>query len=221
MMKADARLAMIAKFRGWVVEGFNKRWGKRKESIMLEQDVEGFYRTGGRVVKQLTQDLMHLRFDIAKEKWSALSTHEKANIRRLITETAMITLTYVASSLLGEGGKAMEDKFGSDKHSDKLILGAYLMLVYQANRLYTEVFAYGNPVEAVRLFRSPFASLSIIENTLSLMAQVGFAPTEEYETGYRKGQNKAAVKLGKLVPLYKQFETLNPDGIKERTKYFN
>ena len=169
----------------------------------------------------MTQDLLQLRFQLAKENWSALSTHEKANVRRAVTEASMIILTAVASTLLGDAGKMMDDKFGSDKFSDRVILGAYLMTVYQANRLYTEIFAYGNPMETVRLMRSPFASLSILENTLSLMWQASIAPTEEYETGYRKGQNKALVKLGKIVPLYKQLETLNPDGIKERTKFFN
>lgn len=220
-MQQDARTAMIAKFRGWVVEGFAKRWGATKESHLLENNVEGFYRTGGSVAKNIFRDASRMRFDLAKENWTKLSPHEKANVRRFVTEFSMIALTSTAAALLGGAGKMMEDKFGSDKLTDRIALGTYLMTVYQVNRLYTEISAYINPMETVRLMRSPFATLSILENTLSLLAQAGFAPTEEYETGYRKGQNKALVKAGKLIPFYKQLETLNPDGIKERTKYFN
>jgi len=220
-MQQDARLAMFMKFRGWMREGFMKRWGKTKDYKMMEQEAEGFYRTGGRVAKQLTQDLLHLKFDLAKENWGNLSAHEKANVRRFIMEASFIVSMSAAAALLSGKAKYMEDRFGSEDITDKMIVGSYLMLVYQTNRLYSETSAYFNPIEAVRIARSPFASLSIIENTLSLMWQLGVSPTEEYETGWRKGQNKAAVKAGKLIPIYKQFETLNPDGIKEKTKYFN
>ena len=221
MMKQDARLALVIKYRDWAYEGFIRRWGKKQNYRMLEQDVEGFYRTGGRVIWQLAQDLRKMKFDLMKENWQNLTPHEKANVRRFVIEGAMITAMFTAGALLSQAGKLMDEEYGSDSYEDNLVLGSYRLLTYETNRLYTEIFAYINPIEAVRLARTPMASTSIIENTLNLLWQAGFAPGEEYETGWRKGKNKTLVKMGRLIPLYKQIETMNPDGIQERARFYN
>lgn len=214
-MQQDARTALIMKFRGWMYEGIKRRWGKKRDYHMMESEAEGFYLEGARAAKILIKDLSKLQLSLTKERWSNMTPAEKANLRRVITEVSVILSLSAAGALLGKAGKLMEDEFGSDEGLDPYVLGSYQMLVYQVNRLFTEVSAYGNPKEAIKLMRTPMASSSILENSVRLIGQMG-NPLEQYEGGWRKGQYKIAVRVENLVPLYKQIMTLNADGIKDR-----
>jgi len=60
----------------------------------------------------------------------------------------------------------------------------------------------------------------VAESTAKLVMQLQ-APFEQYDSGYRKGEYKLGVKLGKLVPIYKQLSSLTPDGINERSLWLN
>lgn len=213
-MQQDARTALIMKFRGWMYEGIKKRYGKKREYHMMESEMEGFYRTGGNALWTLVKDLKSMNLNLSKENWANLTPHEKANIRRFITETSAVTLTAIAGAMLGHAGKLMED-YDKDDPYDRAVLGAYAMLNYQVNRLHTEIFAYLNPAEAIKLMKTPMASTSILVNLTDLLTQLA-DPFEEYESGWRKGQNKLSVRVEKLVPIYKQITTLNADGIKDR-----
>jgi len=218
-MQQDARTAMMMKFRGWLAEGIKRRYAKKRDYHMLEVEMEGFYRTGGRALAVLAKDLKSLSLQLSKENWRKLTPHEKANIRRFVTETSMIIATGVAGAILANAGKMMEDKYDTDDMGDRAILGAYQMLNYQVNRLYTEVFAYINLQEFVKLMATPAASVSLVESTIRVLQQFS-DPFEEYQAGWRKGENKLLVKTEKLIPLYKQLTTLNADGIKARGMYF-
>ena len=219
-MQQDGRTSLLMKFRGWMHPGIMRRFQGKRDHHLLENELEGFYVGGSKVLLQLGKDLSKLKFQLAKENWANLSPAEKANVRRLITEVSMITATGVASVLIGNMGKMVEDEFDSDSTLDRAALGAYQMLVYQTNRLHTEIFAYVNPVEAVRLMKSPMASMSLIENTIKLIEQ-SIHPTERYESGWRKGDLKLGVRLEKLIPIYKQIMTFNPNGIKDRGIMYN
>jgi len=220
-MQQDGRLALVLKFRKWAYEGALRRFSVNKYNTLLEQDVEGFYRTGARVGVKLIKDLSKLKFDVAKEDWQNLTPHEKANMRRIITETSAITLAFIAAMLLGAGAKYMEDKYDKDNFKDKFVLGSYELLLYETNRAYTELFAYINPKETLRLFQTPAASTSLLVNSIDLLIQVFTDPLEEYETGWKKGKNKALWRAGQLSPGYKQIVTFNPEGIKAKSVFFN
>lgn len=219
-MKQDARLALVMKFRDWMYPGIKRRFQKKREYHMQEQEMEGFYRTGVKALKVLAMDLTKLNLQMTKENWANLSSHEKANIRRAITEAATISLLAIAGAMLGKAGKLMDDEFGSEEFSDRMVLGSFNLLTYEVNRLYTEVFAYLNPVEAVRLMRTPMASTSIVENLIKLMGQIATDPFEQYETGWRDGQYKVGVRFEKLIPIYKQVAVLNADGIKDMGTFY-
>ena len=219
-MKQDARLALVQKYRNWIYPGVIRRFSKTRPNHMLEQDMEGFYRTGARVLWGMRNELKTMQFQLMKEKWQNLSAHEKANIRRFVTETATITLLGISGAMLGHAGKLMDEEFNTDSMSDRMVLGTYALLNYEVNRLYTEVFAYINPLEAVRLMRSPTASQSIIEGLLKLTGQLVTDPFETYDVGWRKGEYKIGAKLEKLVPVYKQLKTLNIDGIQDRGAFY-
>ena len=48
--------------------------------------------------------------------------------------------------------------------------------------------------------RSPAVSLNIVEGTLDVLYQI-LSPTEVYESGRHKGENKLAIKVIKVTPL--------------------
>jgi len=218
--KQDARLALFLKFRDWAYEGAMRRYSRKRPNLNLEQDVEGFYRTGWRVAKTMIKDLKQLRWDLMKEDWDKLTVEEKANIRRLVTEAAAVTALGAAAGLLAYAGKHIEDEFNSDDLHDRMVLGSFRLLVYETDRLQTELMSYWNPAETLRVLRSPMASTSILANTANLLTQLFTDPLEQYETGWRKGEYKSWVRAGKLIPLYKHLSVLNPDGIKDKGIYY-
>lgn len=219
-MQQDARTALMMKFKGWVYDTFRRRYAKKRSYNMLDdKEVEGFYRTGGRALWTLAKDLKSFSLELSKENWKSLTPHEKANIKRFITETSFITLTGIAGALLSNAGKMMDDNYDMNDPRDRAILGAFQMVNYEVNRLYTETFSYINPAETVKLFATPAASVSLAQNLADFLIQLT-SPLEQYESGSNKDQYKAFVKAQKLVPLYKQLSTLNVDGIKDRGMYY-
>lgn len=217
-MHQDAVTAMMIKFRGWMYEGIMRRYGRQRYYQPLDMEIEGYYRTGGRVLLNMAKELRSLNFALMKENWRNLSAHEKANVHRFITETSMIIATSIGAAVLSGAGKLM-DEYDTNDPFDRFILGSFEMFNYQVNRLNTEIFAYVNPAEAMKLLATPMASVSIAENVARLIGQT-LSPFETYETGWRKGDNKLLVRAEKLIPLYKQIATLNPDGIRERAQWF-
>jgi hypothetical protein len=215
LMQQDARTALIMKFRGWMYEGIKRRWGKKREYYLAETEMEGFYRTGGEAMSVLVKDMLKMQLTLTKEKWANMTPGEKANIRRFITETSAIVLLSAAGALLGKAGKLLDEEYNSDSFEDRLVLGSFQLFNYEVQRAFTEVAAYINPAEAIKLTRSPMAASSILENITRLVIQLQ-SPTEKYEAGWRKDQYKLSVRLEGLVPLYKQVMTLNADGIKDR-----
>ena len=187
---------------------------------MMESDMEGFYLSGGKALFKVMKDLKNFNLQLAKEDWANLTLQEKANIRRFVTEASMVILLGLSGALLGKEGKIIEEDFDGDDMGDRAILGSFTLLNYQVNRLYTEVSAYANPGEFVKLMRTPMASISIVENMLAVLNQVT-DPFEVYKAGWKKDENKLLWKASKLVPGYKQLLTLNTDGIKDRTEYFS
>jgi len=217
--KQDARTAMILKYRDWAYEGLVRRFGGKQTYVNLEQDATGFYKDGFNTMWKLKDDLKTLNFQLIKEDWQNLTPNERANVKRLVAEAATIVSLIASAALLSHAGKGMEDDYDSDKLTDRLALGGFNYLVYMTNRIKTEIFAYVNPVEALRLFQSPAASTTLIENTIKLLGQF-MDPTEIRETGRQRGDYEIFIKASKLVPAYKNLSRLNPEGIKDSGVFY-
>jgi hypothetical protein len=211
---------MLLQFRGWMAESVKKRYGKSSANHILERDTEGFYRSGGRALFNFAKDIKEFNIHVAKENWAHLSPHEKANLKRFLVEASMITVTALASIMFGKIGKDIEEEYDGDNWEDRLALGAFRFTQYELLRFRAELSAYVSIPEALKLTRSPAASVSLGESLYELVAQMA-TPLEEYETGWRKGENKLSVKLGKTVPIYKHLTTFTPEGLHERSKWLN
>lgn len=220
-VKKDARLALMMKFRDWAYEGLVRRYGKKQYNRGMEMDTEGFYRTSGKFIGNLAKNMKGFQLDLIKADWQALTPHEKANIRRTATEFAMIAALSIGGTLLGKAGKMIEDDYPSDSFYDQMMRGTYMFTLYETNRLYTELFAFMSPTEALRLMQSPAAATSLIESTFKLLNQLTTDPLEQYTRGWRKGDYKAGRQLEKLLPGYKHIATLNEHGMKEKGVFYN
>lgn len=220
-MKQHAMGALVLKYRDWAYEGIVKRYGKKQYYENLEQKVEGFYRSGGRVILQTMKDLKNLEFSLMKENWAKLSEHDKANVRRMVTEVSMITALSIGGALLGKAGKMVKDEFGEDTFVDKMTLGSFNLMVYEVNRLFTEIAVFVDPREVIRLAQTPAASTSLVKAAWQLWAQVATAPMEQYDRGWREGEYKVWTRFEKFVPVYKNIKTLNPEGIEDRGVFYN
>lgn len=218
----DARLALVLQFRKWMYPGLMRRYAKKSYNQMTNMETEGFYRTGARVLPEIVKDLARLKMSLAAEKWEKLTPQEKANTRKFILEASMAITLAAASILLNGAGETddTEENYANMSFVERMKHGAYLTTVYQVNRMTTELWAYANPVEAIKLMRTPAASLSILESVSEVVIQAT-SPFEEYETGWRKGDNKFLTKLGKLVPVYKQLDSFVPQALQEKTRYYN
>jgi hypothetical protein len=216
--KQDARTALVLKYRDWAYEGLVRRFGKDQEYINLEKNAEGFYRSGTKSMGKLIEGIKTLKMQVIKEKWSELTPGEKANMARMIAELGVIATLIGTGALLSYAGKNMDD-FDEDSLKDRLAQGGFNYLVYMNNRLTTEISAFINPVETIRLMQSPTASATILENTVKFLYQLT-NPLEIRETGSYKGDYELLLKGSKLVPAYKNLSRLNPEGIKDAGVFY-
>lgn len=219
--KQDARTALILKYRDWIYEGLTRRFGSRQTNIHLEdKEVVGFYREGAKNVLNLAKDIKTLNFSLLKENWNDLSFQEKANIKRLVSEVGMIVSLAMSSLLLGKAGEWTKDEFDGDDFTDRLALGTFNFLMYETNRLTTEISAFVNPVEALRLLKSPAAATSILESSYNLLSQAFSGPFEQIEVGKYKGEYKLVRAATKLTPMYKNLSKLSPEGIEDAGVFY-
>lgn len=166
---------------------------------------EGTYTTMIRFTRQLHKEGELLKIFLAgkTKTWNKMTDHEKANVRKWVTEFATITLSLISAWILkGLGEELPEDE-----------AQAVFLAAYTFRRLHQELVAYVNPLEALQLMRSPMASISMIENSLQLAGRVMYDGTnviflgndaEVYQTGKRKGNLKIAKEFNDVFPILSQ-----------------
>jgi hypothetical protein len=195
---------MAYMFRKFIVPGIKRRYGKRNYNNLSDTYTEGFYRTGGKFIISLFQNLMKAQTSLMSTNWKELSSNEKANIKRFITEAAFLLLASLVISIL--------DSIGDDDDDDDSWILSFL--TYQVVRLHTELSFFFNFNESQKILRSPAASLAMVENTGKLLGQL-MDPVldftfkfERYERGNRKGEFKIRKTITDMVPGIKQYYRL-------------
>lgn len=198
---------MAYMFRKFVLPGFRRRWGRRVYIERLGQYVEGNYITTLRFFKNYHKDLMSLRFAVMSENWASLSDHEKANIRRTLSEA-----TFVLAAVI----LAMVFYNMADDDDENEWLASFL--AYQFYRLRAELLFFTPKLdEAWSILRSPMASMSVFENVINLSGQI-FDPTERYVRGPWKGHLKLEKTTINFIPFYRQFYKIRD--VKEQIQWF-
>ena len=209
---------MSIMFRRFVVPGFKRRYEKKYANNLLDAEVEGYYRTFGRLAKLYMSDLLHFKHE-AMEAFGRTGKHkltdlERANLIRFAGEMAALGMSVVMVMLLTKAKSQDDDK-------DSILLNN---LAYQALRLRSELAFYWNPMATLQILRSPMAAMSQIENTLKLFGQLmypiysGSAFTEDtpffevYQTGSWKGHLKLEKTFNNIIPVIKQWHRIENAG---------
>lgn len=177
---AIGRMGMM--FRKWIKPSLNRRFKSASYNYDLDAWTEGYYRTSGRFLLQLARDLRETQFNIAA-RWNELTSTEKANIKRALTETGHFLAVMAIIGLI---------EWSDDKDRPWLVR----MTEYQMRRLYTElgVMIPGKSMisEGLKIIKSPAAGVNIIENMLDLTKLLNpWNYTDEIQSGRYEGHSTA------------------------------
>lgn len=188
---ALGRLAM--QFRQWMPAHYNRRFAGEYYDAAMDQWREGYYRTLGKFALNIFNDLRKAKFQIATH-YSELSSHEKANLRRALSE---IVLFYTLALLISFMGP----------EKDRKGIWGERMLIYNLKRMKLETGAAA-PISPDfmdniwTILQSPAAAIKNINNLLDLIQfQNMFV---EIQSGRYKGYSKYERDLIETVPVYGQ-----------------
>ena len=95
---ALGRLAIM--FREWMVPHYNRRFKGTYYDVQLDQWREGFHGTMGKFIVQLAKELKQGQLNIATS-WKGLSNHERANVKRSLTEVISFLVLSLTLFLMG------------------------------------------------------------------------------------------------------------------------
>lgn len=221
---ALGRMAMM--FRKFMIPGFKRRFDKKQWNELLMENTEGAYRTFGRYAfrpvragiynffKLFGKDLVKFKQDLGSTKWSDLTRLEKANIIRTLGEATFL----MSAIIMGNFFVKMRD---ADDDHDQF----WSFMAYQAFRLRAELAFYVNPMETMKILRSPAASMSTVESVLKLFGQMmdplmtGTFELERYQRGPWEDHYKIEKTITQMVPAYKQIYRLRD--IDDQLSWFN
>lgn len=203
--------------RKWMLPGIHRRWRGFGSSLEMSEDLkeadrfysqdaksyrEGYYVTAIRFLKNgLWPAIKEANVSLIKAYGSKMSSHEKANVKKLITEMMIIAISFAAY-------KGLE---GDDDDDDDDIVTKYIF-----RRMVSELSFFINPIEALKIVSTPTASVGTLKRVMQLMVQLS-DPNEEYQQGKNKGRSKLSVKALKALPIGSQTEK----DIKESLKFLN
>lgn len=182
---ALGRLAFM--FRRWMVPHYERRFRKLRYDTQLGQWREGYYITAGRFIYQLGKELTQGKVRTSL-LWNSLTSHEKANLRRALTE--ILTFTAIIGLLSIKG---IEDKDTWAKR----------MMYYHLLRMKREVGA-SMPTpwmfqDLANILRSPVPAMrtfDIITDTISF-----WELWEDIERGKYKGHSVYYRNFIKNIPI--------------------
>ena len=208
-------VSMLYMFRRFIPPGFRRHWGKHRYETRNLQSVEGMYIStfnflfkpfvdAFRAKRNLDAEINDIIPLTWGERWAMLSDHQRANIGRTaleIVDVAMIMLLYRLLAGDDDDELSYADEF----------------LIYQLLRLKSEILFFISPGEAMKILRSPMASMSVFED-LAKFAQQAMNPFEVYESGPWDGQLKIYRRLVSMIPIYRQAYRLRDVG--DQIPYF-
>jgi hypothetical protein len=212
--------AAVTLFRKYLMPGYRKRFGHSQGGahvdVEMGQVTEGYY---GAVMDSLLDAVHLVRTKNYGEALKVMfgknaDAQKKYALRRFAYEVSFIALTKALSAMV----MAMMD----DDDDDNWLLS---MLAYQALRAKTEMFAYANPFEFIRIIENPTATTNFLKNGIQLLFAVkdlagySIGVVDESEVKYQKrsgmyekGDYKWVKKFTDFIPgVSGIFKTLDPD----------
>jgi len=181
-------------YRKHVAPGYKRRIKRASMDHEIGTPTEGYYRT---FADTMLLDLRQYKFNIIKN-WSTYSPFQKSQIRKTLAEFGLIfglaTLGFILTQILVD----------PDDDNDPLKESyMYNFLLYETIRMRSETASYINPIDAIRIFRSPTAMTSTVDRLIKFVNQtLPWNITEEYKRDsgvWEKGDNKAWAAFLKLM----------------------
>jgi len=140
-----------------------------------------------------------LSFDIMKQPWKELTTPERQNIRRAVTTYGLATIMFASVHML----QSLDSD--EDEIPDEMVY-----LIFALERAKQELLFYSNPLETLKILKSPSASVSTLRQFVALGQQVTSdiinLEMERYQRGERAGQPKFRKDINDLTPVFSQFD---------------
>lgn len=172
----------LMQYRDWIPAQFRYRFGTRTTNLEKGGDVEGYYRTTARFVKQIYTDVIRGNANLT-QIWKELDDYDRTNVVRAKTELVQWIAVCALVSLL----KRLDD----DKDRPWAIRAAK----YLATREKTELGAlvpFSMPKEMLTIAKSPFANTSVISDLWNLGLLLNpMNYTDEIQSGDYKGHSTA------------------------------
>jgi len=213
----NALLSLAGQFRKWIADGWRRRYASSYTNQFSEQEIEGTYRSTAKFIGGLINDLTALKIKTGMS-WKDMSRHQKANVKRTITEVTIVTsLALMAAAVMGSL-KDLDDPDGED-----LALARALRFgVYLSNRSMQGILAFVSITDAWDILRSPMAMMSSIESVSQMMYYgLPWNWEERYDAGVHKGKTKLGVFTKKSIPIWHQINRVSDAGMKSTIQYFN
>ena len=208
---------MLFFLRKWMVAGGLRRWRGissgwkdvdelRAVDKFYSQDaktnLEGYYTTVFRFFfKTLSRAVREMNMAIVTDRLNDMSAKEISNLRKATTELAMIALMWIAYSAF-------------DDDDDEDVIAKYI-----TRRQISELMFFVSLPEAIKVGSTPTAAIGTFKSIINLSQQVmPWNISEEYESGVRKGENKALYRATQLIPL---LNMKDEQKFKEGLKFLN
>lgn len=182
---------LIMQFRQWMPAHYYRRFASTYYDATLDQQREGYYRTLRRFSWNTMKDLARMKLSIATN-WNQLSTHEKNNITRALTDITTFWLLVLGVTLMGPE----KDKKGN--WYDR-------MVIYNLKRMKLESGA-SMPItpdffkNIFTIVQSPAAAINSCNNILNVLEFWNMF--NEIESGRYKGWSEWERDLIHILPLY-------------------
>ena len=175
-----------------MLPGFMRRFQSKRFDEELGSMVEGYYGTFWRT---FMKDLLTYKKDIGQQ-WSTYTPHQKANIRKTLTEYSMILALLGLIAVLS--AMAADDEDLEENY-------AYNFILYEAIRMRSETSQYTSLSDVWRTVKSPSAALTTISIMAKFVNQImPYNITESYKRRsgvWEKGDNKAWAYFIKMIGL--------------------
>ena len=188
----------IMNLRQWMVEHYSRRYRGSHYDATFGEYREGFYNTASRFVYAWVGDIFRFQRE-SMLHWNEMNSMQKANVRRALSEIAVLSSLLTLSFALGE----------PDEHKKEFWMR---MWIYQTKRAITDVRGstpVGIPLEMNILINSPIAASNVVNSFLYPFIGINDI-NEKIKSGKHKGENKYWRNVAKYtVPFYGQIEQLN------------
>lgn len=177
---AANRVAMgrlLQQYRKWMKIQYNRRFQVAQGNLATDSWEEGYYRTVGRMLNQWIRGGVQL-----SEQWDNMTTEERANIKRAITEMVQFFAVWALANWI-------------EWPDDKKRPWALKLAEYSSKRLAHELGGLAPstimPQELLKTVKSPIPATTVVQNSFNLINSA-IDPTDwvdEIQSGPYKGMS--------------------------------